>query len=271
MIRSVSTLFAGLAFVASAGIPAPLAAQDGAPGIPGWSRSQARDAQRELRSFERFTYEVPGVPAEQARRFRRAASVFTAFRAFPQVSVLAYDHVTRCALTGEVEVGEASGPLHWVRFAEARREADVLAMAADGYVTLRNFAISEPLVDDGNCASDVSSAYGNDADDIRGAEKLAEHMVSMMSGGQIGSDEAPLDVAALRSTVSGLLTANAELAAVDLLAATTTAERTIVIVGDAGGQTRLAAQYRNLADGRWQFERAISLGKGFADYVETTR
>lgn len=247
------------------------AANDTQLGIPGWTLSQAEAGDRAMRPYLRQNYVVPNVPDAAAERFRRAASMFTSPRPYPQISLLAYDYVTRCALAGEIVIGGKSTPLRWVRLPDAKNSYVAMTMAVDSLASMEALVKQASLADEPNCAGKVAQVYAADPARARGAEKLRDHVASMLDGGAIGSADAPLSRPALLSTMSGLLTARYEVSDLSILSTNTSSELTTVVLGAPGEQTRLAAQYRNLADGKWQFERLTVMGYGLARYVETKR
>ncbi len=250
----------------------PATAKEAVVGIPGWTVDQARAAESAVQPYANRSYVIPGVAGPAAERFRSAASLFTAPRTYPSVSVMAYDYVTRCALSGTVAAdGSGTSQMRWVRYPKMVQTIAVPGMAGDSLRSLRGFALAREPADAPDCAQAVSKMYEGEPTQIRGAKKLTEHAVSLLAGAQIGSAEAPVSTAAFKRTVQGRVAAMGHLEGGDLLAAYSDANITIVILGAPGEQTRFASQYRNLPDGRWRFEGASALGYGLANYMESVR
>lgn len=265
--RQAHAIAVGLVALACA---APLAAKAPSLGIPGWTLEQAELGATATGAYSRLSYPVPGVDEAVAQRFRRAASLYTKAGSFPNIAVFVYDHLTRCGLSAEVRAddGLATGVPSWVRPAQVRGANTVTMVAVDGLLAVRQFGNGTALTPADDCPAKVAAAYAGAPETVPGAGVLSRHARAVLDGTRVGSKEAPLTRGSFIWTMRGKIASLGYLGGTELLGAYRDDAVTIVMIGDPGGTTRFATQYRNLPDGKWKFEGASALGLGLAKIVE---
>jgi hypothetical protein len=247
----------------------PVLAQE-ASTAPVWSAKQEKAGQKSTASLVAGAYTVPSISDDAvAARFRNAASVYARPGAWPMAQVLVYDHFSRCGLAGSVDV-ETSAPasLRWVRFAGTRRDATAPTIAEDGLIAATRFVSAKGIEDGADCPAIVQGLYADAAQDRRGVAKLAEHARYVLSGGAIGSSDAPLSGAALQTTLAGRVYAGAFLKQAKLVGVGGDTDHILIMLGEPAGRSRFLAQYLVQPDGRWRFEGATAIGTALAAQLD---
>ncbi|MDB5715588.1 MAG: hypothetical protein JWO15_2985 [Sphingomonadales bacterium] len=228
-----------------------------------WSPSRNKAAAKALMPLleGRNIPAISGLSPSVARKFWAASSLLTRNGPYPQINLFAYDYITRCALSTSFNTTRGitgDQNMLWFRPTTNNRPITVPSMAFDSILAIGGFAQGLSLKIASDCVERINIVYG--ALPVRGSEKLAQHTEIVLRGGPAGSAQAPLEAGALTRTALSRIAASAAIEAPQLLAVIADKNSTVVLIGDPQGGTRFAAQYRNLEDGKWQFEGASSLG-----------
>lgn len=194
---------------------------------------------------------VGSLSAETTRRFVAAAAAVTTR---DDQRVLLYDFATRCTLQIDVGTPVAPLPQRLLGTTEPRLRVNAPYLVRQGISDLER-AVDGAAPEDPSCEARIEAVYGS-AFDPSASEvgAIARHAISVLKGAPLNGPGSTLTDLQKRATELTRKRLADKIASPLLLSVIRSDDKTILVLGEPASAYRWLAQYRNLPNGRWQFE-----------------